>query len=75
MKTIDKDYIDPQQLVDLQTFLKSLDDQGLKDAYEKTKNDAESDKEFGYNHGGNQASTLRNIAIIQTIMDERQIKY
>lgn len=71
----DKDFVDPQQVADLQSFFKSLDNNALKDAYDKTIKDSESDKHFGYSGGGNQANTNKNIAIIQSIMDERKIKY
>lgn len=75
MEDIDKDYVDSQQQADLQAHLRSLNDQELKQAYEKTIQDSESDKGFGYTHGATQSSTLRNLATIQTIMEERHIEY
>lgn len=75
MEDIDKDYVDPKQQADLLEYLKSLNNQELKQAYNETIRDSESDKDFGYTHGANQSSTLRNIATIQTIMEERQIEY
>lgn len=71
----DRDAIDPAQLADLESHFRSLSNDDLKSAYQKTITDSESDKDFGYAQGSTQASTTRNIAVIQTIMEERSLKY
>lgn len=75
MVSPDRDAVDPAQIADLESHFRSLSDDELKEAYQKTIRDSESDKNFGYSHGATQASTTRNIAVIQSILDERNLEY
>jgi ABC-type transporter MlaC component len=66
--------ITPEQIADLRAHFEKLDETALKKAYNQTIEDTQGDAKF-YKKGGNPSMTNMSIALLQDIMDDRNIKY